>query len=233
MFSATMPRDIGELASNILVDPLRVSVTPPGTKTADGVDQSVYFVGRQEKRALLERILRDTAVERALVFTRTKRGANRVSELLTRAGIAAAAIHGNKSQSARERALGDFRRGRVPVLVATDIAARGIDVEGISHVVNYDLPNVAESYVHRVGRTARAGATGSAISFCDGEERALLRDIEKLLGRRIPVAAGEPEPARIESSPSTDRAPDTTRSPAARRPFRSRSRRRHFQPRAR
>src|SRR6185295_3988784 len=187
LFSATLPHDIGELAGKILDRPLRVSVTPK-TKTADGVEQSVYFVGRQEKRALLERILRDTAVERALVFTRTKRGANRVSQLLTRAGIEALAIHGNKSQGARERALGSFRRGETPVLVATDIAARGIDVEGISHVINYDLPNVPEAYVHRIGRTARAGAEGVAFSFCDAEERPLLADIERLIKMRIPIA---------------------------------------------
>ena len=234
-FSATLPHDVGELAANILHDPLRVSVSP-ATQTADGVAQSVYFVAQGEKRALLERILRDSAVDRALVFTRTKRGANRVSELLVRAGIAASAIHGNKSQTARERALGDFKRGRVSVLVATDIAARGIDIDGISHVVNYDLPNVPASYVHRVGRTARAGATGSAISFCDRDERELLRDIERLLGRRIPVAAGAPEP--IEAPRTADRPPRTE--PKARpqtepkaRPFASRSRRRRFQPRTR
>ncbi len=197
-FSATMPREIASLADNILVDPARVSVTP-ARAAADTVEQSIFFVEKADKRALLERLLRASSVERALVFTRTKHGANRISEQLVRAGIEALAIHGNKSQGARERALDRFRRGVTPVLVATDIAARGIDVEGVSHVINYDLPNVPESYVHRIGRTGRAGASGSAISFCDREERPLLSDIEKLLRRRIPVAEGQTEP--VEASP--------------------------------
>jgi ATP-dependent RNA helicase RhlE len=193
LFSATIPRDIVALAQSMLVDPVRVSVTP-AVSTADGIDQSVHFVARKDKRDLLTRLLGEPSVERALVFTRTKRGANRVALELDRAGIESAAIHGNKSQGARERALEGFRRGHVTVLVATDIAARGIDVQGISHVINYELPNVAECYVHRVGRTGRAGATGRAISFCDAEERGLLRDIERLLGRRLPVAAGSAQP---------------------------------------
>jgi ATP-dependent RNA helicase RhlE len=187
LFSATMPRDIGELARTILHDPVKVAVTPVAT-TAELVTQSVYFVRRADKRALLESVLRAEGVERTLVFTRTKHGANRVAEQLTRAGIGAAAIHGNKSQGARERALSDFRAGKIPVLVATDIAARGIDVDGISHVVNFDLPNVPESYVHRIGRTGRAGARGSAVSFCDAEERPFLRDIERLIRQKVPVA---------------------------------------------
>jgi ATP-dependent RNA helicase RhlE len=153
----------------------------------------VVFVNRAEKRALLERLLADAAVERALVFTRTKHGANRLTRDLERAGIGAQAIHGNKSQGARERALESFRRGKTRVLVATDVAARGIDVDGISHVFNYDLPNVAESYVHRIGRTGRAGQTGSAISFCDRDERPLLSDIERLIRRRIAVSAHSAE----------------------------------------
>ncbi|WP_338046445.1 DEAD/DEAH box helicase [Polyangium spumosum] len=200
-FSATMPREIAALADNILVDPARVSVTP-ARAAADTVEQSIFFVEKADKRALLERLLRASSVERALVFTRTKHGANRISEQLVRAGIEALAIHGNKSQGARERALDRFRRGVTPVLVATDIAARGIDVEGVSHVINYDLPNVPESYVHRIGRTGRAGATGSAISFCDREERALLSDIEKLLRRRIPVAEGQAPPADAPPAPA-------------------------------
>ncbi len=192
-FSATMPREIASLADNILVDPVRVSVTP-ARSAADTISQSIFFVERADKRALLERLLREPGVSRALVFTRTKHGANRIADQLSRAGIVSAAIHGNKSQGARERALEGFRRGALPVLVATDIAARGIDVEGVSHVFNYDLPNVPESYVHRIGRTGRAGATGAAISFCDNEERALLSDIEKLLRRRIPVAEGQTAP---------------------------------------
>jgi ATP-dependent RNA helicase RhlE len=196
-FSATMPRAIGELAQSILRDPEQVSVAPTGA-TADKIEQSVYFVDRSEKRALLERLLREPSVQRALVFTRTKHGANRVAEQLERAGISAAAIHGNKSQGARERALEGFRRGTTPVLVATDIAARGIDVDGVSHVINYDLPNVAESYVHRIGRTARAGASGRAVSFCDADEQSLLRDIERLIRMRLPVAGGAAPERRQE-----------------------------------
>src|SRR5581483_2045845 len=159
LFSATMPRDIQELAQKILVKPVRVEVTPVAT-TAEKIDQSLYFVDKGNKRALLISLLRDPAITRALVFTRTKHGANRVVEQLERAGIPAVAIHGNKSQNARERALAGFKSGANRVLVATDIAARGIDVEEISHVVNYDLPEVPEQYVHRIGRTARAGASG-------------------------------------------------------------------------
>jgi ATP-dependent RNA helicase RhlE len=191
LFSATMPRSIEELAAGLLRDPERVSVVPQGTP-AELVTQSVYFVARSEKRALLERVLRGPDVVRALVFTRTKHGANRVAEQLEGAGIGAAAIHGNKSQGQRERALLGFRQGTTPVLVATDIAARGIDVDGVSHVINYDLPDAAESYVHRIGRTGRAGATGLAVSFCEGDQRGLLRDIERLIRRPIAVAGGDP-----------------------------------------
>src|SRR5262249_24260222 len=172
-FSATMPPDIQDLSARILVDPARVAVTPIAS-TAEKIRQSVYFVEKVDKRALLEHVLGDPAIERALVFTRTKHGANRVAEQLARARIGAEAIHGNKSQNARERALANFKRGTTRVLVATDIAARGIDVEGISHVINFELPEVPESYVHRIGRTARAGASGIAFSFCDREERGLL-----------------------------------------------------------
>ncbi|HYO93569.1 MAG TPA: DEAD/DEAH box helicase [Polyangiaceae bacterium] len=191
LFSATMPAAIEALARSILNEPARVSVTPQAT-TAETVEQAVYFVSKPDKRFLLERVLRMNGVERALVFTRTKHGADRVSKQLVHAGIEAAAIHGNKSQNARERALDGFRRGTTPVLVATDIAARGIDVQGISHVINYDLPNVAESYVHRIGRTGRAGAVGRAISFCDHEERSLLVDIERLIRQRIRVGDAVP-----------------------------------------
>jgi ATP-dependent RNA helicase RhlE len=190
-FSATMAPPIEALAARMLVDPVRVSITPTVT-TAETVEQSVVFVDRNEKGALLERVLRDGATERTLVFTRTKHGANRLSERLDRAGFRSAAIHGNKTQAARERALESFRRGTTDVLVATDVAARGIDVDGISLVVNFDLPNVAESYVHRIGRTGRAGATGRAISFCANEERALLRDVEKLIRRRLPASGDRP-----------------------------------------
>jgi ATP-dependent RNA helicase RhlE len=182
-----MPADIQALAGGMLRDPVKVTVAPEVT-TAEKVAQSVVFVARQEKRAMLERMLRGAGVERALVFTRTKHGANRLSEQLERAGIESAAIHGDKSQGARERALQNFRRGVTRVLVATDVAARGIDVDGVSHVFNFDLPNVAESYVHRIGRTGRAGAEGRAVSLCDPlDERVLLRDIERLIRQRLAV----------------------------------------------
>jgi len=185
-FSATVPRPIEVLAQSLLVEPVRVSVTPKVT-AAETVDQSVVFVPKDQKGSLLEQLLRGGDVERAIVFTRTKHGADKLSRRLEQAGIGAPAIHGNKSQNARERALAGFRGGRTRVLVATDIAARGIDVDGVSHVFNFDLPNVPESYVHRVGRTGRAGASGRAISFCDREERPLLGDIERLLRRRLHV----------------------------------------------
>ncbi|HEX6812747.1 MAG TPA: DEAD/DEAH box helicase [Planctomycetota bacterium] len=187
LFSATMPPDITALANRFLRDPLRVEVSPP-TKTADLITQSVWFVSKAQKRDLLAELLADPAFERTLVFTRTKHGADKVVKHLRSVRIPAHAIHGNKSQNARERALDDFRSGRAHTLVATDIAARGIDVPDISHVINFDLPNIPESYVHRIGRTARAGRDGIAISFCDHEEREYLRDIEKLIKQRIPVA---------------------------------------------
>jgi superfamily II DNA/RNA helicase len=185
-FSATMPQEITELANHMLRDPVRVAVTPAAT-TVERVTQSLIRVDRAGKPGLLAEVLRQEGVERVLVFTRTKRGADKVVRSLVQAGLAAEAIHGNKSQSQRERVLAAFRAGRVRTLVATDIAARGIDVEGITHVVNYDLPNIPESYVHRIGRTARAGAAGVAISFCEGEERTYLRDIEKLIRMSIPA----------------------------------------------
>ena len=187
LFSATMPPAVESLARGMLRDTVRVSLAPKVT-TADTVDQSVVFVAKAEKRNLLQGMLSSEKLQRTLVFTRTKHGANRLSEQLDRAGIGSLALHGNKTQSARERALEAFRQGTTPVLVATDIAARGIDVDGISLVVNFDLPNVAESYVHRVGRTGRAGAAGRAISFCDSDERGLLVDIERYIRRRIRVS---------------------------------------------
>ncbi len=186
LFSATMPTAIARLAAGILRDPVRVEVTPPST-TVELIEQRVAFVERAGKREMLCAMLRDAALARVLVFTRTRHTANRVAEQLTRAGFSAEAIHGNKSQGARQRALEGFRAGHVRVLVATDIAARGIDVDGITHVVNYELPNVPDTYVHRIGRTARAGAAGAAISLCDGEERAYLKDIERTIGRKVPV----------------------------------------------
>jgi ATP-dependent RNA helicase RhlE len=193
-FSATVPPDIQSLAGTILRDPVRVEVTPPAT-TAERVTQSVYFVDKALKRHLLAHVLKDKAITRALVFTRTKHLANRLAEHLAKDGIVAEAIHGNKSQSARERALGNFRAGATPVLIATDIAARGIDIDGISHVINYELPNVPESYVHRIGRTARAGADGIAISFCDREELPYLRDIEKIIRLKLPTVTDHPFPS--------------------------------------
>ncbi|MBI0474179.1 DEAD/DEAH box helicase [Sphingomonas sp. MA1305] len=185
-FSATMPPSIRELADKFLTDPATVSVVPAST-TAERVDQYVTFVNQTEKQALLTLVLQDPAIDRALVFTRTKHGADRVVKLLAGNGIAANAIHGNKSQGQRERALGEFKDGKVRILVATDIAARGIDVSGVSHVVNFELPNVPEQYVHRIGRTARAGNSGIAIAFCADDERPYLKDIEKLTRQKVAV----------------------------------------------
>ena len=187
LFSATMPQAIAELAHAILRDPVKTAVTPTGS-TVPRIEQRIVRVDRAAKPAMLADILKRETIDRALVFTRTKHGADRVVRSLVKAGIAAQAIHGNKSQNQRSRALAGFRKGEVRTLVATDIAARGIDVDGISHVVNFDLPNVPETYVHRIGRTARAGADGIAISLCDAEEEAFLRGIEKLIRMSIPAA---------------------------------------------
>lgn len=186
LFSATMPAQIVQLASRFLSDPVRVEVDPQST-TAERIVQKVMFVERSNKRMLLARILDDIDVESAIVFTRTKHGANRVVKDLDKAGIEAVAIHGNKSQGARIRALAAFKSGAISVLVATDIASRGIDVSGVSHVINFDLPNVSESYVHRIGRTARAGLDGIAIALCDETESEYLQDIEKLTGHPLEV----------------------------------------------
>jgi superfamily II DNA/RNA helicase len=197
MFSATMPRAIAELAAHMLRDPIKVAVAPVAS-TAERVEQRVIRVDRSAKPAILVDVLRQEAIDRVLIFTRTKHGADKVARSLIRAGIDATAIHGNKSQNQRERVLAAFRKGEVKVLVATDIAARGIDVDGISHVVNFDLPNVPETYVHRIGRTARAGAEGVAISLCDGEEVPFLRDIEKLIRVSIPVSDRRNDQRRAE-----------------------------------
>jgi ATP-dependent RNA helicase RhlE len=185
-FSATMPKAIQTLADQYLTNPAQVAVAPVAT-TAERVEQRVTFVNQGEKTALLTMFLQTQKIDRALVFSRTKHGADKVIRMLEAAGIKANAIHGNKSQPQREKALAAFRDGSVPILVATDIAARGIDIPGVSHVINYDLPNVPEQYVHRIGRTARAGADGIAIAYCDGEERAFLRDIEKLTRQKLAV----------------------------------------------
>lgn len=187
LFSATMPNDVARLAGEILHNAVRIEVSPK-TLTADRIEQRVYHVNAADKRDLLARLLQAQDLSRVIVFTRTKHGANRVAKQLGQVGIEAEAIHGNKSQSARQRALAKFRSGEARVLVATDIAARGIDVDDVSHVINFELPNEPESYVHRIGRTARAGAGGVALSFCDPSERAYLRDIEKLTKRTVPVA---------------------------------------------
>lgn len=190
-FSATMPPDIQKLADTILVNPTKVQVNPVSS-TAHMIEQKLMYVDKPRKRDLLKYLLEDNSLYKVIVFTRTKFGANRVVEVLEKSKIPSAAIHGNKSQNARQRALESFRSGETRVLVATDIAARGIDVEGITHVINFEIPNIAESYVHRIGRTARAGAQGVAISFCDLEEKAFIKDIEKLIKKEILVVADHP-----------------------------------------
>lgn len=186
LFSATMPDSVADLAAGLLHNPVRVEVTPVAT-TAEKIEQKVMFVTRDNKRDLLVDLLRDKSVSRAIVFTRTKHGANRVAEQLCKSGVAADAIHGNKSQGARQKALNAFKAGEIRALVATDIAARGIDVDGVTHVINYELPNEPESYVHRIGRTARAGADGMAFSLCEAEEISYLRQIEKTIRMTVPV----------------------------------------------
>ena len=201
MFSATMPDEIARLSGDILADPVRIEVTPQATPI-ERIEQSVYHVAAAGKSALLARILDDPALSRVLVFARTKHRANRVSERLGKSGVAAEAIHGNKSQGARQRALARFRAGDARVLVATDIAARGIDIDGVTHVINFELPNEPESYVHRIGRTARAGAGGIAFSFCDPAERGYLRDIERLIRRRLTVIGDEPAAMAPNGAPN-------------------------------
>jgi ATP-dependent RNA helicase RhlE len=215
LFSATMPRAIAALAEDYLDDPVKVAVAPAAT-TVERVEQGVIFVPSERKRDLLAAMLRDPDFARVLVFTRTKHGADRVVRHLVGAGIEAAAIHGNKSQPQRERALAGFRSGHGRVLVATDIAARGIDVDGVSHVINFDLPNVPEDYVHRIGRTARAGAAGIAIALCSDEERPYLRDIEKLT--RLPISV-LPMPAALRDDRAPGRpSPADRQAPAPTRP---------------
>ena len=233
MFSATMPRAIAELAGQMLRDPIKVAVAPAAS-TVERVEQRIIRVDRAAKAATLIDVLQREPIDRALVFTRTKHGADKVVRNLIKAGIRAEAIHGNKSQNQRERALAAFRKGEVRTLVATDIAARGIDVDGVSHVVNFDLPNVPETYVHRIGRTARAGAEGIAISLCDREEVAFLRDIEKLIRMTIP-ASGErldrPHVAQPRSAAATTR-PSTAgkQRPGKRKESPARRQDRHSQP---
>lgn len=199
-FSATMPPDIQELANTILYKPVKVAVTPVSS-TVEIIAQSIYYVDKKSKNDLLQHLLKDTSITSALVFTRTKHGANKVEKGLNAVGIRSEAIHGNKSQNARQAALGNFKTGKTRVLVATDIAARGIDVDDLSHVINFELPNVPETYVHRIGRTGRAGASGVAISFCDAEERPYLKDIHKLINKPIPVVDEHPFVLRGEDKP--------------------------------
>jgi len=186
-----MPGEIAKLSSTILHNPAKVEVTPVSS-TAETIQQSMYFVEKENKKHLLIHLLKDKTIQSALVFTRTKHGADKVVKELTRVGIGAEAIHGNKSQNARQRALGNFKSGHTRVLVATDIAARGIDVDNLSHVINFELPNVPETYVHRIGRTGRAGASGIAFSFCDMEEKEFLRDIQKLISTSVPIVTDHP-----------------------------------------
>jgi ATP-dependent RNA helicase RhlE len=200
-FSATMPPALTPLVNQLLRDPVKIEVAPQST-TAERVEQHVMFVAREDKRSLLQSVLSDAAVRRAIVFARTKHGADKIARWLDAAGISTDSIHGDKSQAARQRALYGFRDGRTRVLVATDIAARGIDIDDISHVINYDLPMEPENYVHRIGRTGRAGAEGIALTFCDADERGALRGIEKMIKQQIPVRTDHPFHLQFSSAPS-------------------------------
>ena len=222
LFSATMPQEIAKLASEMLHNPARVEVTPVAT-TAERIAQRAYLVDAKSKRDLLVSLLNDSSVKRALVFTRTKRGADRVAKILDETGVASGAIHGNKSQGHRQRTLGDFKAGKTRVLVATDIAARGIDVDGVTHVINFELPEVPETYVHRIGRTARAGAEGIAISLCDNAERHLLRAIEKTTRQQIPTEDRRDPNARNETAQGVEPEARNRRGP-------SQPRRQHAKP---
>lgn len=212
-FSATMPPEIAHLADSLLTDPVKVEVTPVSS-TVDRIIQSVYFVDKENKQSLLNELLQDKSIVSALVFTRTKHGADRVARGLNKQRITAQAIHGDKSQNARQNALNNFKSGATRVLVATDIAARGIDVEELSHVINFNLPNIPETYVHRIGRTGRAGHNGTAISFCETEELAYLKDIEKLIKKKVPVVEGHPYPMQGASASPSAGAQSSQRSHA-------------------
>ncbi len=212
-FSATMPPEIARLSSSILTNPVKVEVTPVSS-TAEHVNQSIYLVEKNDKKELLIHLLKDSKIQSALVFTRTKYGADKIARELYRAKISADVIHGNKTQAARQKALNDFKEGKIRVLVATDIAARGIDVDDLSHVINFELPNIPETYVHRIGRTGRAGASGTALSFCDMEERAFLRDIHKLIDQTIPVVEDHPYASELKFV----QTPTIQKNPLSRRP---------------
>ena len=229
-FSATMPKSIAELGDRFLTDPIKVSVTPIAS-TAERVEQYVTFVNAAEKMALLTIVCQNEPIERALVFSRTKHGADKIVKNLAAAGIRSAAIHGNKSQNARMDALDAFKKGDIKILIATDIAARGIDVSGVSHVFNFDLPNVAEQYVHRIGRTARAGATGIAVSFVDGEEKGWLKQIERLTKIPLTPAPLPPNFAELRAAlpkPAPSKAPPGRGSSGRRDAPRSDEPKRHF-----
>lgn len=203
LFSATMPKEISKLVDSILTDPVKVTVTPISS-TVDIIEQAVYFVGKKQKKSLLIHLLKDKSITSALVFSRTRHGADKIVKDLTKVGIRVQAIHGNKSQMARQQALSNFKAKKTRVLVATDIAARGIDVEELSHVINFDLPNTPETYVHRIGRTGRAGLGGVALSFCDIDEKAYLKDIQKLISKTIPVIQDHPYPLNLAADDNKD-----------------------------
>ena len=219
LFSATMPMEITKLVDSLLTDPVKVAVTPISS-TVDIIDQAVYFVEKKDKKLLLAHLLKDKSIASALVFSRTKHGADKIIKDLAKAGVQAQAIHGNKSQGARQQALNNFKEKKTRVLVATDIAARGIDIIELSHVINYDLPNIPETYVHRIGRTGRAGLGGVALSFCDAEEIPYLKDIEKLIDKKIPVIEDHPYPLALTEPEPKESAPPKTSS-KRRRPRRS------------
>ncbi|WP_081720524.1 DEAD/DEAH box helicase [Sediminibacterium sp. C3] len=213
-FSATMPDEIKKLANTLLKNPVTIAVTPVSS-TVEKIEQAIYFVEKENKKNLLQDLLQDSTIKSALVFTRTKHGADKVVKNLVKQGITAEAIHGNKSQNARQRALNNFKNGSTRILVATDIAARGIDVDGLSHVFNYELPNVPETYVHRIGRTGRAGESGMAISFCDTEERAYLKDIQKLIKIELPVVSNHEYHSATPQKTSSNQ-PEKIKKPAPR-----------------
>ena len=215
-FSATMPPEISQLADMLLKNPIKVEVTPVSS-TAEMIQQAIYHVDKNDKQDLLIDILKDRSIETLLVFTQMKHAADKLSKRLIASGISAAAIHGNKSQNARQTALENFKNKRVRVLVATDIAARGIDIDQLSHVLNYELPNVPETYVHRIGRTGRAGASGIALSFCSREEKAYLRDIERLIKKSIPVKQWEGSSVKETTSNVPYPLNKTEKSPSSRR----------------
>lgn len=215
-FSATMPPEIQKLSNDLLTNPVQVEVTPPSS-TVDKIEQSLYYTNKGDKPALLLKLLNDMKITSALVFTRTKHGADKVVKFLHNHHVKSAAIHGNKSQNARQSALNDFKNGNIKVLVATDIAARGIDIDELSHVFNFDLPNIPETYVHRIGRTGRAGREGIAIAFCSAEERGELKDIEKLINKRIPVVENHPYPMTHVHNESPAAAKEKAAAPAQNR----------------